>query len=69
MARMREHYAAADAIEQLDTITPFQRSNRRAGGRLREMQLAGGLGDMLLVGHRGEDSELFKRHGEIILQV
>jgi hypothetical protein len=33
------------------------------------MQLAGRLGDMLLVGHRGEDPELFNRHDEIILQV
>jgi hypothetical protein len=36
---------------------------------LREIEGASRLGDVLLVGHRGKDPELFERHGEMILQV
>ena len=57
---------ATNAVKQFDVVTFFQRSNGCAGGRLGQVQLAGGLGDMLLVGDRGKDPELFERHGMII---
>jgi hypothetical protein len=59
---LREHDAAADAVEQLDPVTCFQRGDCRAGGRLGEVQSARGAGHVLLFGDRDEDAELFQCH-------
>ena len=64
---VREHDAAANAIKQLDAVTLFKRGNRRACSRLSQVQLASGLGDVLLVGDRYKDPELFEGHDPINL--
>ena len=54
--------APADAMKQRHAITVFERGNRRADGRLRQVQRFGGAGHMLAFGDGDEDAELLKRH-------
>jgi hypothetical protein len=65
---MGQHDAAADAVEQLDAIAALERCDRSTRRRLRQVELPRGLGDVLPVGHRSKDPELFERHGGIIPQ-
>lgn len=51
-----------DPVEQLGVVPFLQGRNRVARGRLREVQGASGLGDMLSFGDRDEDAELFEGH-------
>ena len=69
-AGVREHDATANPIELLDAVTlSSSAAIWRAGGRLGQVQLAGGLGDMLFVGDRDKNPELVKRHDLIILSL
>jgi hypothetical protein len=61
-AGLRERNAAADAIEELDRMAFFEGGNGRARGRLRQVQVAGCLGNMLMLGYRDKDAKLFKGH-------
>jgi hypothetical protein len=65
-AGVREHDAAADTVKQFDAVTFLKCGDGRAGSRLGQVQLAGGLGDMLFLGNRYKDPELLKRHDLII---
>ena len=44
------------------TVAAFERLYRRRGGRGRQMQRLGPLGQMLALGHGDEDPQLIERH-------
>ena len=53
----------ADAMEQLGAVPRFQRRDRGAGRRLRQMQRLGRPRDMLAFGDGDKDAKLVECHG------
>ena len=61
-ASLRQHNAPADAVEQLDAVTGFERRDGRARRRLRQVQFVRRPRDMLFFRDGHEDAKLFQCH-------
>ena len=59
---LRQLDAAADPAEQLGAVAPFQRADRGADRRLRQVQSFRRPRDMLPLGDGDEDAKLFEGH-------
>src|SRR5262249_27850865 len=62
LSGLGQFYAAADAIKKLGVVARFERRDRVAHRRLRNVQELGGLRHVLSVCHRDKHPKLIERH-------
>ena len=62
-ARFGEHDAPAHAVEQFYVVAGFERSDRMARGRLREVERARPLRHVSALRDGDENAQLLERHG------
>ena len=68
-ARFGEHDAPADAVEQLHVVAGFERGDRVARGRLREVERPRPFRDVSALGDGHEYAQLLECHGRLIRSI